>query len=370
MFGKILTVIVPSYNMEKYLPKCLGSLIVASDLMEKLEVLVVNDGSEDRTSEIAHKFESKYPQTFKVIDKTNGNYGSCINAALPKVTGFYVKVLDAGDYVETEPFAKSMRVLLREAERGEASVDMLIADYDRVDERGVAASRSDFGLGTEGRKSLSDVLESTPRFEVHAIIYKTDNLRRINYHQTEGVSYTDTEWFIEPMVTVRWFYYLPQVVTHYLVGRTGQTMEPSTFAKNFQQVVEVAQNILSRYDSLMSIAETESLGYYQTQVRGMIRMIYGLGIWGWKGIGVTCNLSDWDLHLAKTAELYDFASRICVKSRFFKFNYVDEWRRKKSRKTIRFFLFDGYAALLGIKDWIIKTWRLKLHVALPRMAVV
>ena len=83
MSAKILTVIVPSYNMEKYLPKCLGSLIVASELMERIEVIVVNDGSTDRTSEIAHEFAANYPQTFKVIDKSHGHYGSCINTALP-----------------------------------------------------------------------------------------------------------------------------------------------------------------------------------------------------------------------------------------------------------------------------------------------
>ena len=75
MREKILSIIVPSYNMEKYLPKCLGSLVVAPELMERLEVFVVNDGSKDRTSEIAHEFASKWPNTFRVVDKSNGHYG-------------------------------------------------------------------------------------------------------------------------------------------------------------------------------------------------------------------------------------------------------------------------------------------------------
>ena len=57
-FDKILTIIIPSYNMEKYLPKCLGSLIVAREVMERIEVIVVNDGSTDRTSGIAHEFSA------------------------------------------------------------------------------------------------------------------------------------------------------------------------------------------------------------------------------------------------------------------------------------------------------------------------
>ena len=101
-FDKILTIIIPSYNMEKYLPKCLGSLIVAPELMERIEVIVVNDGSTDRTSEIAHEFAANYPQTFKVIDKSNGHYGSCINTALPIAVGTYIKILDADDKLVME----------------------------------------------------------------------------------------------------------------------------------------------------------------------------------------------------------------------------------------------------------------------------
>ena len=79
---KLLSVIIPSYNMEAYLPKCLGSLLIDDkELLQRLDVIVVNDGSKDRTSKIAHDFEVKYLGVFRVIDKENGNYGSCINAA-------------------------------------------------------------------------------------------------------------------------------------------------------------------------------------------------------------------------------------------------------------------------------------------------
>ena len=90
---KILSIIVPSYNMEAFLDRSLSSLIVGTPLMERLEVLVVNDGSKDRTSEIAHGYESRIPGTFRVIDKANGHYGSCVNAALAVAEGTYVKVL-------------------------------------------------------------------------------------------------------------------------------------------------------------------------------------------------------------------------------------------------------------------------------------
>ena len=99
---KVLTVVVPTYNMEKYLDRCLTSLIVDDDKMALLEVLVVNDGSKDRSSEIAHSYEARYPNTFKVIDKENGNYGSCINRGVTAVTGKYFRILDADDWYSTD----------------------------------------------------------------------------------------------------------------------------------------------------------------------------------------------------------------------------------------------------------------------------
>lgn len=71
MSEKILSIIIPSYNMEAYLPKCLKSLIISDErLFDKIDVVVVNDGSTDHTSEIAHGFESEYPGVFRVIDKS------------------------------------------------------------------------------------------------------------------------------------------------------------------------------------------------------------------------------------------------------------------------------------------------------------
>ena len=69
--NKILTIIIPTYNMEKYLRRCLDSLIIDEEGMKQLEVLVINDGSKDSSSQIAHEYQDKYPDTFRVIDKEN-----------------------------------------------------------------------------------------------------------------------------------------------------------------------------------------------------------------------------------------------------------------------------------------------------------
>ena len=77
---KLLTIIIPAYNVGKYLRKGLQSIIVKSGKrLRLLDVIVVNDGSKDETSAIAHEFADRYPGVFTVVDKSNGNYGSCVD---------------------------------------------------------------------------------------------------------------------------------------------------------------------------------------------------------------------------------------------------------------------------------------------------
>ncbi|MDE5929626.1 MAG: glycosyltransferase family 2 protein, partial [Muribaculaceae bacterium] len=125
---KQISIIIPTYNMEKYIGKCLDSLLTPE--FEQVEVLVVNDGSKDRSSEIAHGYADRYSGSIRVIDKPNGNYGSCINAALPLATGRYVKVLDADDTFDTEAFSELVRML------ADIDDDVVVTPFTVVDTDG------------------------------------------------------------------------------------------------------------------------------------------------------------------------------------------------------------------------------------------
>ena len=94
---KVLSLCIPSYNMEAYLGRCVDSLL-AEEVIDKLEIIIVNDGSKDRTLEIANAYRDRYPQSVVVVDKPNGHYGSTVNAALKVATGRYFRLLDADDW--------------------------------------------------------------------------------------------------------------------------------------------------------------------------------------------------------------------------------------------------------------------------------
>lgn len=224
---KILSIIVPTYNMEKYLQKCLSSVIVNdSELFSKLEVIVVNDGSRDSSSSIAHSFESNHPEVFKVIDKSNANYGSCINAALPVATGKYVKILDADDYFDNEQFASYLEELCS------VDVDLVICRKISVDSNGNILKRWAVDLEQHKILDFDDISSSIQVLDMHKMAYKRTMLLDMNYHQSEKVSYSDIEWTVLPFSMVKNAIYLPYDVYMYLQGREGQTVDDSVRSKS------------------------------------------------------------------------------------------------------------------------------------------
>ena len=106
---KILSIIIPTYNMEEYLSYCIESIIIPS--INEIEVLIINDGSKDKSINIAKSFADKFPDSIKVIDKENGNYGSCVNVGLKKSNGKYIRILDADDCFVRENFEEFVSFL-------------------------------------------------------------------------------------------------------------------------------------------------------------------------------------------------------------------------------------------------------------------
>ncbi len=105
---KLLTVVVPAYNAEKYLKHNLDSLCI-DGVLDELEIIVVDDGSTDNTADIIDSYADKYPQTIIPIHKENGGHGSGINTGIKHATGKYFRVIDADDWAD----AKDLRGLIK-----------------------------------------------------------------------------------------------------------------------------------------------------------------------------------------------------------------------------------------------------------------
>ena len=109
---KLLSIVIPSYNSQDYMEHCIESLLIGG---EDVEVIVVDDGSTDRTAEIADSYAQKYPTIVKAVHQENGGHGEAVNAGIRNASGLYFKVVDSDDWVEGDMLEK-MAAFLSEGE--------------------------------------------------------------------------------------------------------------------------------------------------------------------------------------------------------------------------------------------------------------
>lgn len=260
--------------MEALLPQCIESLIVPG--FEKVEVLIINDGSKDRTSEIAHDFVNRYPESIRCIDKENGNYGSCINRGLAEMTGKYVKILDADDSFDTEAFEKFIRFL------DGVDVDLVVSDFKTVNPAGEFVDELKYNLPVVGPFSVDVLFSELAKtgYHMHCLTYRSDIFRQFEYKQTEGISYTDTEWNFIPMHKVESVAFFPDSVYKYLVSRDGQTIDPVVMTRNINQLVTVVKSIVGFSNDVGDTVSDSLRLYYRDYIYKMVLMIYRIGVLG------------------------------------------------------------------------------------------
>ena len=107
-----VSIIVPVYNVEKYIEKCLESLV--NQTLEDIEIIIVNDGSKDNSKEIVKQYLEKYPEKMVYLEKENGGLSDARNFAIPYAKGEYVAFLDSDDYVELNMYEDMYKIAKNE----------------------------------------------------------------------------------------------------------------------------------------------------------------------------------------------------------------------------------------------------------------
>ena len=309
--------------MENYLRRCLDSLIVDDERMSLLEVLVINDGSKDSSSKIAHEYEVRFPNTFRVIDKENGNYGSCINCGVKEAAGKYVKVLDADDWFDNESF-KSFIAFLKDC-----SADCVLTDYARVNQSGRVWGGEKIGL-PEGFYDVKDIPNRViTQLWMYQVAYQVDNIRKIGYHQTEGISYTDQEWIYLPLSTCKTWQYYPVILYHYLVGREGQTMQKSIVEKNLWMTFQGLDVMLEAYNKLYPGCSEYGKQILENRLKTRIISLYNTCYFQIRTERYTESLRQLDAKLLN--EFPDIISWLNNVKGSFKYPYIKLFRKKFKR---------------------------------------
>ena len=247
---KLLTVAVPCYNAAWCLDKCLSAFL-AEPVLDRLEVIVVNDGSEDGTIEVASNYTRRYPHVFRLVDKENGGHGSCINVAAQQAVGKYFKAVDADDWVLTENIPAFLDVLEH------TGADAVLTHFHTVDLSGGEVREyktSDIPLGKV--YSLEEFVqypgEIYPCASYHGLTYRTVLYRDSGTVLSEGVFYEDQEYATLPFTKVRTVLPLDMFLYEYMIGNENQSMSSQNQVKHLGHVEHVLRRLFRCYSDYCS----------------------------------------------------------------------------------------------------------------------
>ena len=175
-------------------------------------------------------------------------------------------------------------------------------------------------------------------------------IRSTGYRQLEGVSYSDSEWILLPLVGVRKTCYCPETVYRYLRGRAGQTMEVKQIAKNFWMRAKLALDMLRQFTLMERFATRESIEYIRPRLANIISSVYRGCIFGHNGLTVNLDLARFDADLKDTDPiLYEKVSSEPYCRRI-PYQYIRDWRTRSWGRHLWLMLCKAYS-------WVTVHWR-------------
>lgn len=214
-----ITVIVPIYNVEKYVIKCLKSL--SNQTFQDFEVWAVNDGSPDNSKNLVKNY-SKIDNRIKLIDKKNGGYGSVLQYSINNITSEYFLICDPDDWLGKN----ALKELYDKACNN--NLDIVVSDrYNVYIEGGTEkiSIKPDFLKDIYPNKIYNrrQDIEKFAFFNVspHGKLYRTSLLKGITF--PNKVSYTDYLLYIFALMKAKKILYLPKCLSYYLINRPGNT---------------------------------------------------------------------------------------------------------------------------------------------------
>ncbi|MDO4714854.1 MAG: glycosyltransferase family 2 protein [Bacteroidales bacterium] len=243
---KLLTIVVPVYNTEKYLPKCLDSLIVP-EYLDQLEVLVIIDGSPDNSAAVAKQYQQQYPSTFIVIEKENGGHGSTINKGLSLATGKYFRVLDSDDWFDEANF----KLFLDRLSTADEDIVMTHVVREYTSEgKSLLWKDPDFDEMYEVIHKDCGVFSKLDHafFTMARCTYKTQLLSKHHLTLLERQSFEDTFLHIFPIPYVSSFIFYDLPLYHYYLERPGQSVGQHFTIKHWQDWCNLVKQMIAFYN--------------------------------------------------------------------------------------------------------------------------
>ena len=221
--------------------KCINSLLIAG---EEVEIIIVDDGSSDRTAEIADDYAEKYPTIVKVIHQENGGHGQAVNTGIKNATGLYFKVVDSDDWVNQDAYYEVLKTLY-ELTRGAETVDLLISNFvyekQGATRKKVMQYRHCFPTNQIFGWDEVRHMKKGQYLLMHSMIYRTKLLHDCGMELPKHTFYVDNLFAFEPLPYVKNLYYLDVNFYRYYIGRQDQSVNETVMISRIDQQIRVTK---------------------------------------------------------------------------------------------------------------------------------
>lgn len=235
---KLLSFAVPCYNSEAYMEKCIESLLPGG---KDVEILIVDDGSSDRTAEIADAYAERYPGIIRAIHQPNGGHGAAVNTGLKNAAGIYFKVVDSDDWLDRDSYLRVLK-RLRTLIKLNTLPDMFLANYvyEKEGSKHKKVMRQK-GFPKEKMFGWDDVghLAKGHYILMHSVIYRTQMLHDCGLQLPEHTFYVDNIYVYKPLPYVNNMYYMDVDLYRYYIGREDQSVNEQTMIRRIDQQIRV-----------------------------------------------------------------------------------------------------------------------------------
>lgn len=276
---KLLTVIIPAYNAERTLAECIESLLAGGNA-EETELLVIDDGSKDKSGLIADNYAEHYPQVVRVVHKENGGHGSAINTGLELASGEYIRVVDSDDTVAPVAYKVFLQKLRKLAGM---RCDLVVTPFScvwqgkhgkaKIKQRKIeGASHLPKEKPIPFKEAVGNRLQSTGSLHVrmHEWTIRTEILRNSGMRLSEHSFYVDMQYILFPVPWIRTICFLDEAVYLYHLGNEGQSMSVKNMQKNRKQHRNVMRSMEKFYCTREAAGDSRNILSYLA--RGIAKM--------------------------------------------------------------------------------------------------
>jgi len=244
---KLLSFIIPSYNCRDLLGKCVESML-CPEILGKLDIIIVNDGSTDDTAGIAQTYCDRYPDSVRLISQENKGHGGALNTGCAAAEGKYLKVIDADDWVETS----NLSAFLSALEHCESDV-VLTHHYTRNISTGEVRHWKSYPEAFGKALSMEQIMAQPNDFfrslTFHGITYRTDFYRQQGIALSEHVFYEDQEYSTIPCCSAQSITCLDLFIYNYRIGDVNQSVSDANQLKRLGHSETVMDRLLREYEN-------------------------------------------------------------------------------------------------------------------------